>query len=479
MTVYTPKKIGDPISTEIESLCTWLIDGRVTFLLGAGASRGSPTSLPVAKELAGALYIQFKDGFASAALENVDSNDLLAVSDAIANADSNGLTLLQRSLTNMFPFRSARPNHGHRVLACLFAEGLIKVALSTNYDCCIEMASIQIDYPIQVCVEGADMHLGRAFGRLVKVHGCITKEDTILLTTSQLANPPDWASTGIMTGAATGYFVVVGINSPAPYVRKTLENVWQYSQSGSSVWIVSPAISEDWEGLFGEGNSVNKIQSTSEEFFDDILRASIRTQFPQVKRIVAEVGVPEAERQVLETSLEELFGTIKQTEAASFVIFLRSGLVSENHTYPIVTGSLVKPVLIGLALIQAAFGEGVQLNRSGEGMLAQFSNFYIDTALAPDYLSSSKVCERTRERLEILKRQGLLNHPDNPVLILSSGHIGPLPTNTAPPNILAEADPMDIIDGPNTTKDRWIDLNEIIAAPSISVIKQKVLEALR
>jgi len=81
----------------------------------------------------------------------VDQHDLLAVADAVATADSIGTQLLQDALTQ-FPFDSADPNYGHRIISLLFAEKLITTALTINYDSCIERAAYRFSLTIQVCM---------------------------------------------------------------------------------------------------------------------------------------------------------------------------------------------------------------------------------------------------------------------------------------------------------------------------------------
>ena len=179
--MYRPQAVGAPIGGDVELLVDRLMVHRVTLLLGAGVSVGEPTRLPLGPQVASGLYARFIGGIGQDALRGVDKWDLLAVADAVAAVDPAGTELLQGALTD-FPFDSAEPNYGHRVMALLFAEKLIAVALTLNYDSCIERAAYRFSLTIQVCRKASDMQLGRDKGRLVKLHGCISDASTMLIT---------------------------------------------------------------------------------------------------------------------------------------------------------------------------------------------------------------------------------------------------------------------------------------------------------
>ncbi|MHB1415589.1 MAG: SIR2 family protein [Chloroflexota bacterium] len=476
--IYTPKKVGEEITANTDLLITWLAHHRVTFLLGAGASHGSPTELPLAPELAERLYHKFRDGFAAAALRSVDQTDLLAVADAIAGASPEGTRLLQRTLGDLYPFDSAEPNHGHRVLALLFAEGLINVALSTNYDCCVERAAEHLAVPIRACADASEMQRGRNQGRLLKLHGCITKEESIHLTQAQLENPPDWARAEVMVGTASGAFVVVGIGSVAPYIRTTLQSILQYANEAESIWIVSPEIADDWDQILSAGNKANKVTLTSEEFFDDLLRSCVHSQLTELLGKASKLTLPGEDSLKLQSAADQLAAAVRETDAESIVLYLRKGAVPSRCSLPLATGALAIRVMLALSMIQAALGETPQIERIGNEVALRLDGAYIEFALCHDSRTSSEVCELTNQRLKRARTCGVIKDPTKPTLVVSYGHIGALPSNVAPSNIVDARSADDLIDGPNITRDTWLDLSDITNAPSVEKVRERVMEAL-
>src|ERR1035437_10271245 len=96
--MFRPELMGQAASAEVELLRGKLANQRVTFMIGAGLSKSSPTDLPVAGELAIRLYQQFENTFAAEALAKLGPearSNLLAVADAIASSGTTALRILQ------------------------------------------------------------------------------------------------------------------------------------------------------------------------------------------------------------------------------------------------------------------------------------------------------------------------------------------------------------------------------------------------
>jgi hypothetical protein len=100
---------------------------------GAGVSAAAPTSLPGATTLARLIADALRDQIP---LDGVDSDDLLAVAEAVA-AQPLGTDLLRQTILAVADLRSATVNYAHEVLGLLLCEGAATV-FETNYDDCIE-----------------------------------------------------------------------------------------------------------------------------------------------------------------------------------------------------------------------------------------------------------------------------------------------------------------------------------------------------
>ena len=284
--MHQPKSMRTQVPAEVYLLRAKLADQRVTILVGAGFSKGDPSALPVAEELAQHLNNRFRLLFPTA-LESVKPTDLLAVAEAVAAAHDDGLRLMQQELASSgMRLDTASPNYAHRALALLFSEGLVRAVLSTNYATCVERAAASSACPLHVCRDATEMQAGGGRPKYVKLHGCVLLETSMRLTQAQLDSPSDWALTEVMQAVQSNAFVIIGISSVAPYIRTTLERVWDYAKSAESVWIVSPHVDHAaWESILGAGNAARMLDRTAESFLDDVLRSCVLNQFIELTNL--------------------------------------------------------------------------------------------------------------------------------------------------------------------------------------------------
>ncbi|MCH7890429.1 MAG: hypothetical protein IH921_02885 [Gemmatimonadetes bacterium] len=81
---------------------------------------------------------------------------------------------------------------------------------------------------------------------LLKLHGCAEIQSSLLVTSTEIVQPPWWASHQV--GAAIERYPVVflGVGSVASYIKQTVQLIIEMAGSLSSVWVVAPDLSEDW-----------------------------------------------------------------------------------------------------------------------------------------------------------------------------------------------------------------------------------------
>ena len=175
-------------------------------------------------------------------LADITREDLLDVADAVS-AQPNGLTAAQSIAAQVAPFTEALPNPGHRVIAALILDGAITTLL-TNWDDCIERAVFE-GCRIQAVVTDHDrLHLAGAL--LLKIHGCATQVDSLLLTRAQLADPPKWASTEFAAKVSTSSVVFVGLGDIASYAKHRVRELIDSVHNVDHLHVVSP-IRSNWE----------------------------------------------------------------------------------------------------------------------------------------------------------------------------------------------------------------------------------------
>lgn len=477
--MYTPRTIGSPVSAESTLLAGKLREGRVTLLLGAGFSRGDPTSLPLGHELAQRIYSSFKNGFASEALVGVASDDLLAVADAIASCDNRGLRRLQQYLASSVPLDSAAPNHAHRILVNLVAEELVSEAMTTNYDTCVERAGASLGEPcIVACRIPSEVQMGGAKGRLLKLHGCVTNEVTMLITSEQLRAPDQWVPASLIDASTKDTLVILGINSVAPYVEDTLKRVWAYAKDAESIWIVSPTIDDaSWDDLIGEGNASPRIHKTAEEFLDELLSACLQDQFSQLRQIAEALDSDGDSVQNSVAVIEAFIESLGQIPVLGFVMALRAGLTRKETPLAFAISDLGLGVLYVLSLAQLAADAELRVKQVGDRAWLKLDDIVVAFARGRGPMTGGELAEAIESDLTDAKARGLLARDDR-VIAIASGFVGQLPGKSLPADILGEPGLENLIDGPDRLSLVWLPLSHL-AETRVEVGRQIIEEALR
>lgn len=260
-------RLTQPISAAVLALVIEAADGRLAICAGAGLS--TSTGLPTGAELAQMIHHRFEGRVSEYCCQQPD--DIVAVATAAATLPG-GLEALQRSIVDLAPFDTARPTLGHRLLALLVADGALRL-VTTNWDDCIERG--WTDERIQAARDASEAEELRA-AHVLKIHGCCTRPSTLLVTESQLVDPPLWTKGFFGAYIATSTMVFVGIGDVAPYVRKHVADLATYVD-GARVRVVSPGIVERWEAsewrvVLPHLAEERRIARTADEFVDELAR---------------------------------------------------------------------------------------------------------------------------------------------------------------------------------------------------------------
>jgi len=133
--------MNEPSGIGVESIAQDLFNNKLILIVGAGVSMAYPSELPSAEELASELSQQLQNSSLASMLASVPADDLLAIADAAAADSDDALNIVRSTILNRFDFRTAAPNYAHKALALLASESIVQV-MSTNWDTCIEAASI-------------------------------------------------------------------------------------------------------------------------------------------------------------------------------------------------------------------------------------------------------------------------------------------------------------------------------------------------
>ena len=356
--MYQPSNLAEPAGSVALDLATHAWNRRLTIYAGAGVSAAPPTSLPGATALArlvvDALETQID-------LRGVERDDLGAVADAVADHPLGG-DLLRQTILNVADLRGAAVNYAHEVLGLMLCEGVATV-FETNYDDCIERGA-QPEHP--TVVRTAVELLSSNGSTLLKVHGCATRPETILVTAADLANAPSWAQMRVAAHLAVDRVAFVGIGSPADYVRRSVEELLD-GVGAQHLLLVDPQLKtwdEDppspWREVLPELEPERMDTRSAEEFCDALMRAYLA--HPRQGARDAVKGLPEEHLQRL--ALETLIRAIEKRDGVWVLRWLRAA------SYRLPTGDSVamsSQAVAALLSLSALLGDGrlMRLARGG------------------------------------------------------------------------------------------------------------------
>ena len=195
----------------------------------------------------------------------------------------NGTETLRKTAVAVADFTRAAPNFSHRILALLLLEGAT-VAITTNWDDCIERAGDE-ERVLAVVSDVDQREILRP--ALLKMHGCATRPDTVLVTKEELSNPPDWARYEVNARLADSQTVFVGIGDIAGYVRNRINEASNAVGADGAVFVVSPGIrakwdKSQWSQLLPELPEERRVEATSDEFLDHLAGAYVRSALNEI-----------------------------------------------------------------------------------------------------------------------------------------------------------------------------------------------------
>lgn len=444
-----------PLSTanevRIVSLTPRARDGRLVLCVGAGASLES--GLPSGPGLANAL----SDRLAANGIDlpGVDHDDLVAVSDAAVAMGS--LLGVQEIAVDVAPFTSAVPSMAHRFIALLLLEGVAAV-MSTNWDTCIERAA-PAGEQIFVVATDSDRLSVRPKG-LLKVHGCASRPDTVLVTSAQLDAPPLWANNEVGAHLAASKVIFVGIGDVAGYVARRLERLLGDLGPTKTVAVVTPDIevawtTTRWAALLPDLSSDDRFAITATEFCEALLRAWANDALQVVEQFANDINVA-----ALTTAVDGTIGMIRSHTVDRLIGWLRGVTPGIAPGTSAIRGRATVEALCALAfltrdsLVQVLPGVGPLTAGLGR----------IGLHLTAAGLSGPRAAQSARSLVADYRAQGLLL-PDEPITIICAGHVGPLePTRAADlaADIVATSEPGDLIGGPRSGPTELIAANSIL-----------------
>jgi hypothetical protein len=403
--------------------------GKLVIYAGAGISLSQPTNLPTGAQLAAAIHMQLKSAFP--VLATVEPWDLVAVADAVADLPG-GEEALRQTSARSANFKTAKPGYAHKVLAHLMLEGAIDV-LTTNWDNCIERGAGEERLPTVT----NDRDLADVTPPWVlKVHGCASKPDSLLVTSGHLDRPPTWVQEQTHARLGSAVVVFIGIGDVAGYVKQRIEEAIQEVGTVENIRVVAPDIKTKWEDsqwktVARSLHDDHKIPATADLFMEQFAAAYI------IGRL-GEHSVTLSSDEVLATELEAAKTGLLKSDALTVLQWARAVDINPRVGEAVLKSSEFGKVLTALGHLA---GDSARLNHNHIFETAQGP---VEVLIATQTMSPRRLVEAAANRLHDHASRGE-PHP----LFLVAGGVGPIPKpDSLPHSILGEADNLDIVDGP-------------------------------
>jgi len=293
--------------------------------------------------------------------------------------------------------------------------------LETNYDNCIERSAYPESIKVAINdVDRADMDNGA----LLKVHGCATKPESMLVTSADLHSPPLFASSELAARLSSGLVLFVGIGSPADYVRASLDHLL-HEIGPQGLTVVDPRIDDwstsSWAPVIPSLPLENRIASDAESFCDALIRAYIVVLFPRMSALVN--GLPPGHGQ--RAGVERMLAALSATNGVRALRWLRTSTWKFGigraavDSEQVVHGLLALGALIGndgcISLKHAAWAE---VRASGQAA-------WITMLLAGAAPLGTEVSLEASRRVSDARADDRIP-PGLSVIVLCTGQSGPL-----------------------------------------------------
>jgi SIR2-like domain len=446
--VYQAGSLGDGQPPTAVALASIAKNGRLVIYTGAGLSRAAPTDLPSGPEVAQRTYRRLSELLDE--MPPCDQGDLTSVADAIAGILGGGEAVRQVAV-GVAEYTTAKPNYGHHILALLLLEGVVTV-LTTNWDDCIERGAP----PERVLVVmSEDERLEVTAPALLKVHGCATRERTLLITSGELANPPQWVREEMNARITDSHVVFVGTGDVAGYIKARIGEVIAAAGHVDHLFVVSPGIVAHWDHsqwaeLIPNLPLANRIGMPADEFLDKLAGAYVRLNFIDVLAAV-ETDVP------LREAIDRVKAAFDAETALRSLMWFRSVAVPARAGDSVFKEQAIATALIALGKLGQ---DGLKTTSPGRA-LAGDTEYHLLVGVG--FQSAARLRREAEERLtEYLEKGGDLAEAPK---FLVAGAVGGFSARGAlPEDIVGVGDVADVLGGPLAASVDIVDANRVVVA---------------
>jgi hypothetical protein len=202
-----------------------LHEERAFFFTGAGSSAGAPTRLPTGPQLAAKLVEWAHESGAGAAVEAIDDPDDLGQVCTALEAALDRTTLVRR-IRKVVAWRDSKINLCHMVIALLYAEGLLRISFTANWDPKVEDALDRVACAKRprIARDAATMGEVGTDPCLVHLHGHYDDPISLVMTDADLAKPGaiKWTDPMLKAALVAQDPIFIGFAAEPEYVIRSL-----------------------------------------------------------------------------------------------------------------------------------------------------------------------------------------------------------------------------------------------------------------
>lgn len=227
---FRETRLGADPAPETRFALSSLLSRRAFFVTGAGSSAGAPTGLPTGPQLAGQLVAWARDsGFGTEMDALVDPTDLGDVCESLKERP--GRVQLLQEIEQSVPWKTSEPNLCHMAIALLYAEEVVSVSFTANWDPKLSDAFERVAnrHEPRVARNATTMGMVGNNPYLVHLHGMWSDPDSLVMTNAELAEPHvvKWTDPNLRSALTSQDPIFVGFAAEPKYVLRSLQDMHQ------------------------------------------------------------------------------------------------------------------------------------------------------------------------------------------------------------------------------------------------------------
>lgn len=445
--MYQPRLLAEGLPPYAVGLVEFARSGRLVIYVGAGLSRAEPTGLPSGADIAHTTYQQLSALFNE--MPDCDEHDLTSVANAVAGLPG-AMDALRETVVGAAEFTAATPNYGHKILAMLLLEGLVTV-LTTNWDDCIERGG---HWERVLVIITADERRQVAAKALLKLHGCATRPVTLLLTSAELNEPPDWVLAEANARLTNSYVVFVGIGDVAGYMRRSIARAVE-TVGTENVRVVFPSAADRWEastwsGILPDLAAEQRIGHAADDFLDSLACGYILL-------VLREVGEAYADNAAHAAALQRVIQVLRQKTALDLLRWFRSAAVPPRPGEPVLTTGEAARAIVALGVLD---DQPPTFEADGRAIVAGAPYVVL---IAAGLQPASRLRREAQNRLEEFFALGGARNSE-PTFLVSSAVPILTHADNLPHDVVGLAGEDDLLDGPLNAIPTILDAMEVLAS---------------